>query len=56
MRAELDSILSPNFDASCTKLREDPYLLNQMPYTTGVLKESLRLYPPASTLRTGHAG
>lgn len=37
-------------------MREQPYLLNQLPYTTVVMKESLRLFSPASAMRGGRPG
>lgn len=38
------------------KLKEEPYLLNQLPYTAAVLKETMRLFPVASSLRGGEPG
>jgi len=37
-------------------LKQNPYLLNQLPFTTALIKESLRLFPPASTTRAGEPG
>lgn len=34
-------------------LDADPALLNRLPYTTAVLKETLRMFPPASGIRNG---
>ena len=38
------------------KLKEEPYLLNQIPYSIAVLKETMRLFPVASSLRGGEPG
>ncbi|KUJ19325.1 putative cytochrome P450, partial [Mollisia scopiformis] len=37
-------------------LVEQPQLLNQLPYTIAVIKETLRLFPPASGFRAGNPG
>lgn len=41
---------------TASALREQPFLLNQLPYTTAVIKEALRLFPPASAMRGGDPG
>ena len=54
--AEHDRLLSPDHNQAATQIDEDPHLLNQLPYTLAVIKESLRLYPPASSTRSGKPG
>ncbi|KAH8816397.1 cytochrome P450 monooxygenase-like protein [Xylogone sp. PMI_703] len=35
-------------------IKENPNLINKLPYTLAVIKETLRVFPPASTVRQGH--
>lgn len=50
-RAEHTAILGPDPSAALARLTANPTLLHQLPYTLAVLKETLRLYPPAATAR-----
>lgn len=54
---ELDHVLGPKSAESSVspadKIRTDPYLVNRLPYTAAVIKETLRLFPPASSIRSG---
>ena len=56
IRAEHDEVFGTDIAQVTTLMREQPHLLNQLPYTLAVLKEVLRLFPPASALRGGHPG
>lgn len=55
-RAEHDAVMGADPAQALARLTENPNLLNQMPYTQAVLKEILRLYPPAATARKGSPG
>lgn len=56
LRAEHDSILGSDPSRAASLLRESPQLLNKLVYTHGVVKEALRLYPLAATVRQGEPG
>ena len=51
--AELDSIFGTDRHETAKMIRENPYILNRMVYNHAVIKEVLRLFPPANTVRIG---
>ena len=56
LRTEHDSILSTDLGEVPSLLIKNPNLLNQLPYTLAVIKETMRLFPAASSMREGSAG
>ena len=53
---EYDDILGKDVDQTASKIKADPYLINRLPYTAACIKEALRLWPPASSVRQGQKG
>lgn len=53
VREEHDAIFGPNLTTVSATIVQNPHLLNQIPYTHAVIKEVLRLFPVASTVREG---
>lgn len=53
---ELDELLGDDVDDAPRVLSENPALLNQMPYTSALVKETLRLFPVAGTNREPSRG
>ncbi|KAK0380493.1 AflN protein [Colletotrichum limetticola] len=54
VRVEHDNVFGSDLKATAGLIASQPKLLNQLPYTTAVIKESLRIYPPGATQRLGH--
>lgn len=52
LREEHDSVLGPNPNDATAILQASPHLLYSLPYTLAVIKETLRLYPLAATVRS----
>ena len=50
---EHNRVLGPEHDQAVSRITENTNLVNRLPYTLAVIKETLRLYPPASSTRSG---
>ena len=55
-RAEHDDVFRSDISMIANKIQEQPQLVNQLPFTTAVIKGTLRLFPLASGLREGLSG
>ncbi|KAI0886853.1 cytochrome P450 [Annulohypoxylon maeteangense] len=53
LRAEHDEVFGTNIAACPSMITENPSILNSLPYTLAVIKEALRLFPPANGIRMG---
>jgi sterigmatocystin biosynthesis cytochrome P450 monooxygenase len=51
--AEHNDVLGRDYKQTASLINENPNILNQLPYTLAIVKETLRLYPPASSTRRG---
>lgn len=56
MRQEHDQVFGTDIGKAAELLVQRPALLNQCRFTMAVIKEVLRLYPPAATMRAGRPG
>ena len=53
VQEEHSSVFGPDITALPTILASNPYTLNELPVTLAIIKETLRLFPPAATVRAG---
>jgi cytochrome P450 len=56
LRAEHDRVFGTDLSKVPSLLMDNSHLLNQVPYTLAVTKETMRLFPAASSMREGSAG
>jgi cytochrome P450 len=53
IRAEHDSVFGPDISSTPAHILAEPHIINSLPYTQAVIKESLRLFPVANGIRFG---
>ena len=55
LRREHDDVLGHELTYLSSHLKSQPHLINNLPYTTAVIKEALRLFPPGGCSRAGQS-
>lgn len=55
-RQECDEVFGPDVSQTAQKIQEQPHLISYMQYSAAVIKEALRLWPAASSVRRGESG
>ncbi|KAI2471586.1 cytochrome P450 [Annulohypoxylon bovei var. microspora] len=53
LRTEHDEVFGRNIAVCPDMITENPPILNFLPYTLAVIKETMRLFPPANAIRMG---
>lgn len=56
VREEHDEVFGVDPVLAAQKIRDDPTLMNQLPYTSAVIKEVMRLQPVTGVVRTSEPG
>ena len=52
-RKEHNDVLGTDVSKAAALIKAKPQILNKLEYTLAIIRETLRLYPPASTVRSG---
>lgn len=55
LRAEYNAVFGPKLTETSSLIASKPHLLNQLPYTLAIIKETLRLFPPITVTRAGRS-
>ncbi|GAB1198628.1 hypothetical protein APSETT444_007955 [Aspergillus pseudonomiae] len=56
VRTEHDAVFGTDISSTAGTVKQYPELINRLPYTLAIIKETLRLFPAASALREGQPG
>ena len=55
-RKECDDVFGPDASQTAQKIKDQPRLIGELQYSAAIIKETLRLWPAASSVRRGEPG